>query len=44
MVVTAALPKGGDDGQKSAYRVTAILIPFMLMYLDPGKRLESFAS
>jgi hypothetical protein len=44
MVVTPAQPQGCDGGQKSAYRVTAILIPFMFMYPAPGKRLESFSS
>jgi hypothetical protein len=43
MVVTPAQPQGRDGGQESAYRVTAIFIPFMLVYPDPGKRLESFS-
>ena len=44
MVVTPAQPQGRDGGQKSAYRVTAILISLMRMYPTPGKRLESFDS
>jgi hypothetical protein len=43
MVVTPAQPQGRDGGQKSAYRVTAIFFPFMLIYADAGKRLESFS-